>query len=48
MSIAVVSKDRVRYPGLCDRCPVIDQAGGVTEVMGWGFQQLLVYRKPKR
>ena len=26
----------------------IDQAGGVTQVMGWGFQQLQAYRKPKR
>ena len=26
----------------------VDAAGGVTQDMGWGFQRLTVYRKPKR
>lgn len=27
---------------------VVDPDGGVTQVMGWGFQQMMAYRKPKR
>lgn len=27
---------------------VVDAAGGVTQVMGWGFQQMTAYRKPKQ
>jgi hypothetical protein len=27
---------------------VIDPAGGVTQVMGWGYQQMTAYRKPKQ
>ena len=27
---------------------VVDPDGGVTQVMGWGYQQMTAYRKPKR
>lgn len=27
---------------------VVDRAGGVTQIMGWGYQQMTAYRKPAR